>query len=344
MEYAISQGFDVQNADKDIKAYRIKDYGGLHIFKNGGYHCFSSDEKGSIIDFAKNYQNLSFVEAVANIIGESPHEHRLDDYTPKKSFTKSPISNYKQEKSEVKKEMVLPQKDASTKDIVDYLVNKRFLDKDIVNELIENGSIFQAITTKGDYTFKNCAFVGFDKENKPKYCSLRSIYEKSSFRQDVLNSDKNYGFAIKGESHRLFTFESPIDSISHATIRKLNNIDHTKDSRISCGGLNDKAITKFLEENKNIKEIVFCFDNDRDGKDGKNQPFNQGQEFSKKCYHKFKELGYKTYVETPQNKDFNMDLSIIHEGIQRVRNERLKKLSENEKDEQIFTNKGKIAL
>ena len=62
--------------------------------------------------------------------------------------------------------------------------------------MINQGKLYQAVTEKSGYTFQNCAFVGFDENNRPRYCALRSPSESSSFRQDVENSDKTYGFCM----------------------------------------------------------------------------------------------------------------------------------------------------
>ncbi len=303
--YALSEGFDVENADKNQKAYHIKDMAGLYLFKNGGFHCFSDETKGSIIDFAMKYQALTFVQAVENITGATPYQ----DYDAKyeKTYVHKPIS---QEKTVERKPLALPKKDANADEVEEYLTVVRQLDSEIVKDLIAKGDIFQAVTQKDQYTFRNCAFVSFSEKREEKACSLRSIAVGSKFRQEYVNSDKSYAFAMQGKSERLFVFESPIDAISHATLRKLNGIDYTKDSRISVGGLNDRAIERYLKANDHIKEIVFCFDNDKDSTK------NVGQEFAKKCYQKYSQRGFQTFVEVPKNKDFNEDLVSLKQAVQ----------------------------
>lgn len=305
VDYAVGEGFDVENADKNQKSYRIKDMGGLYLFRNGGFHCFSDETKGSIIKFAMKYQALTFVEAIGNITGEAPYQKYDTKY--EKTYVHKPMS---QEKTVEKKPLVLPKKDGNTNEIEEYLTVVRQLDQAIVKDLIASGDIFQAVTQKDKYTFRNCAFVSFDEKREAKACSLRSIAVGSKFRQEYLNSDKSYAFAMNGKSERLFVFEAPIDAISHATLRKLNGIDYTKDSRISVGGLNDRAIERYLKTHTHIKEIVFCFDNDKDSAK------NVGQEFAKKCYQKYNQRGFQTYVEKPKNKDFNEDLLKLKQAVQ----------------------------
>lgn len=223
--------------------------------------------------------------------------------------THAPVNKQWQQASqeEVPKEpMVLPSRssDKSAYKSFLYLTEERCIDKDIVNNMMKQGKIFEASTQFKDWTFKNVAFVGTDKDNNPKYCSLRSVGGKK-FTQDVVNSDKNFGFCMKGRSNRVFVCESPIDVMSHATLTKMNNVDYTQDSRISMGGLSDGALKQFLSDNPQITEIVFAFDNDFDKKNKEGVPTNYGQNYAQKCAKVYGEQGYKTSIHTPKGKDFN---------------------------------------
>ena len=291
IEYARSQGFEVEKADR--KTYHVKGHGGLYLFPKG-YHHFSRGESGNIIDFAREYQGLSFVTAVETILGTRAYANTLPPLPPVQK----------------RGELTLPPKSKDIQQIRRYLTRERCLDPQIVDSLIEHGMIYEAVTKSKGMVYKNCAFVSFDKDGKPRYCSLRGL-GGSHFRQDVANSDKSYGFIMQGTGNRVFAFESPIDAISHATLMKLNGMDDTRDYRITEGCLSDKALTRLLADNPQITEIVFCFDNDIDGKDHKGNPHNHGQEFAKRCVEKFKTQEYAVYIQTPNRKDFNADLQYI---------------------------------
>lgn len=293
IEYAKSQGFEVKKADR--KSYHIKGYGGLYLFSNA-YHHFSSDDSGGIVEFAMKFQGLTKEQAIENILSSSGF-----------------VSTIPQMKYEPKGDLILPQKADNDKQTIKYLVEDRCLDKDIVEDLINQGKIYTAITTNKGMVYENCAFVSFYKD-KPKYCALRGL-GKSAFRQDMKNSDKTYGFEMTGTSNRVFCFEAPIDAISHATLFKLNGIDYKDDSRISEGCLSDKSLTRFLKDNTQIEEIVFCFDNDLNGMDHEKKPKNHGQVFAKKCADKFTKLGYKSQIQTPVRKDWNEDLQYIQKSV-----------------------------
>ena len=138
-------------------------------------------------------------------------------------------------KGKTKKEMVLPSRDRNNNRAALYLISDRKLDEDIVYALMDQGRIFQVRQEINGKKYINCAFVGYDQENTPRYCSLREMKLHGGFRQDIENSDKTYGFLMPGRSKRVYEFEAPIDAISHATLCKRFGIDWTKDYRISEG-------------------------------------------------------------------------------------------------------------
>jgi len=92
---------------------------------------------------------------------------------------------------------------------------------------------------------------------------------------------------------------------------KARGIDYTQDHRISLGCLSDKALEWYLKQHPEIKQIIFAFDNDTDGKGPDGQPCNHGQEAAKKFAAKYTERGYETAIQTPTAKDFNEDLLTI---------------------------------
>lgn len=132
-----------------------------------------------------------------------------------------------------KGELVLPPKDSNFDRTIAYLTRTRGIDKEIVYAMIAAGKVYGAKTEKNGYTFHNCAFVGYDETGKPRYCALRAPSADSSFRQDVENSDKTYGFSMEGRSNRVYEFEAPIDAMSHATLCKLHGMDWKEDGVLS---------------------------------------------------------------------------------------------------------------
>ena len=287
VDFAINNGFKLKESDN--KTFKVENMGGLFIFKNGkGFYHFTTGVKGNIIDFAKEYLNLNFNQAVESILGIRAYGN---------------IGSFYVHKKEEKKPFELPPKAENFNRAIAYLVNTRKLDKEIVNYFINQGKIYQSKEENKKGVFYNCAFVGYDENNVAKYCSLRGVSSNSDFRKDIESSDKSYGFIFNGTSTNLYVFESPIDLISHMTLFKLySKIDWKQDNRVSCGGLFDMAIDTYLKQNKYVENIIFCFDNDFDKKE------NYGQDKAKEFAKKYKELGYNCYLHKPKNKDFNEDL------------------------------------
>lgn len=298
IDFAVSNGFEVEKGDK--ATVHVKNSGGLYLFKHGrGYYCFTTERKGNIVDFAMDYFNLSKREAMEMILGCRAYEQTEHVIMP-------------QEKMERGK-MALPPRDENDRRVFAYLTKTRHIDPEIVQAMMRQGKVYQARQEVNGKVRRNCAFVGYDEQGAPRYCALRGPSADSSFRQDMENSDKTYGFVMEGSSRRVYEFEAPIDAMSHATLCKLHGIDWRKDYRVSEGCLSNRALKRFLETHPDVKEIVFCYDNDKDGKLADGTPHNHGQVRAEQEKAYFASLGYKTYIQTPTEKDFNKMLTSLYE-------------------------------
>ena len=297
IDFAVRNGFMIDNNSKrnDRNAVHVKGYGGLFLFRHGrGYSCRSSGSKGNILDFAKEYLGLDFKSAVETIIGQRAYEHTEHYVKPVEKEPKAPFA--------------LPSKDENFNKVIAYLSKVRGIDTDIIYQMIKEDKVYQSRIEKNGKAYTNCAFVGFDEHGEAKYCALRSHSTNYSFRQDVTGSDKSYGFVMGGTSKRVYTFEAPIDAMSHATLFKLNGLDWREDHRVSEGCISTAALDRYLEHHPGILEIVFCYDNDIDGKLADGTPCNHGQQAALKAVEKYSELGYDVMIQTPNTNDFNSDL------------------------------------
>ena len=160
----------------------------------------------------------------------------------------------------------------------------------------------------------NCVFCGFDEIGNIKYASMRGITTNSTFRQDVIGSDKQYGFEMVGTSDKVYVFEAPIDLMSHANLFKLCSLDWQKDNRITLGGVSELALDRFLEQHSHIKKITFCLDNDRTGKNNVYGVYDEKQckLKTRSLLQTYQEKDYEVYVSFPATKDYNMDLMTYH--------------------------------
>lgn len=188
------------------------------------------------------------------------------------------------------KALVIPERAKDNRRAYAYLTITRGLDSKIIQELFQKEYIYE--DTKG-----NAVFVGFDEQGKPKYATLRGTYTDKPFRMDCVGSDKRYCFCINGASSRLYTFESAIDCISHASLENIihgNTGAYRADSRLSLGGTSGIALAHYLQRYSHITELVFCLDNDDTGR---KRAISLAREYADK--------GYCTRLELPTLKDYN---------------------------------------
>jgi hypothetical protein len=148
----------------------------------------------------------------------------------------------------------------------------------------------------------NVVFVGHDEQGAARFASLRGTY--GDFRGDCTGSDKRYGFnAVFASSERLYCYESPIDLMSHASLENAATGDTNawkRHSRLSLSGTSDVALSFFLNQHKEVKELVLCLDND-----------SAGREAAILIARKYAYNGYTALNELPRGKDFNEDLQAL---------------------------------
>ena len=116
IDFAVRNGFEIEKGDR--YTVHVKSSGGLYIFNHGrGYYCFSTQKKGNIIEFVRDYYGLDFIGAVEMILGERAYEQTEHFVAPN-------------EKKETK-ELVLPPKDDNYNRVIAYLIGSRGIDKEI---------------------------------------------------------------------------------------------------------------------------------------------------------------------------------------------------------------------
>jgi hypothetical protein len=262
---------------------RNNSFGGLYINSDGSkWNCFSQKKGGGAIQFAMFMRNISWVEAVKELLNIGS-----DCISTVKQY------NYKSEPS--KKPLQLPDKNNTFKHITAYLAGTRKIDKEIVRQMIKQKKIYE------DKHGSVC-FVGYDKQGIPKYTSIRSTnIVGNPYKRDVKNSDKAYPFAVEGKGNNVCIFESPIDLMSYLTLLKMYDIKDSGSHYISLGGVSDKALEWYLKENPQISSVTICVDNDPAGKRA-----------CKDIKAKYEE-NYAVKVHSPHGKDFNEDLAAIKE-------------------------------
>ncbi|WP_195295857.1 DUF3991 domain-containing protein, partial [Faecalitalea cylindroides] len=168
--------------------YGTKTYSSLRM-SNGLWTSWANSIGGrSALDFFIKIKNWDFLEAAYHI------KDLIENKTPVKV----------EQPKRVKHQLRLPRRNDNENTVIDYLVNKRCIDKEIINYCIENHLLYE---DKNDHSV---IFIGYDSHRLARYSSKRAT--DSDLKQDIYGSDKAYSFSIPNpNSNKLHVFESAID-------------------------------------------------------------------------------------------------------------------------------------
>lgn len=222
---------------------------------NGKWCWFSRGIGGkTALDYLIKVREIPFTEAVEMIVGQAAAHPPTYEPAAKKDAPKV---------------LLLPPASRCATHAISYL-SGRGIDREVIDFCLATGRLYES---EGRY--HNVVFVGHDQYGKARYANLRGI--GSDFKGECNGSDKRFSFNIPAENSKiLHLFESAIDLLSFATIRKLNGMEWRKDHLLSLAGVYQPrekieesavplALTKYLSDHPEIKLIVLRLDNDRAG-------------------------------------------------------------------------------
>lgn len=273
VDYINKLNLEIKKTGKTLK---IEGHGGLHINpERNVWNCFKEKKNGGPIQLVMHLENKTWVEAIKTLLGSS--------------YESSNINNRVYNKSRENKELNLPNKNNTYNHVIAYLIQSRGIDKDIVYQMISSKKIYEDKR-------KNCVFVGYDKNNNPKYAGLRGTNTSIPFKGEVQGSNKGYSFNITNtEDKTLYVFESPIELMSYMTLYKKYCGEDFNFNGLSLAGTSDIALERFLKDN-DISTINLCLDNDEAGKKA-----------IVEIREKYKD-DYLIQIKLPKLKDWNEDL------------------------------------
>ena len=234
--------------------YCTREHDSLKI-SNGKWYWFSRGIGGrSALDYLIKVKELPFTEAVERIAGNSAIIPPTHDSSPKKKA----------------KTLLLPEASPTADRVIRYLTG-RGIDRELIDFCLQSGRLYEGLP------YHNAVFIGLDRYGKPRYANLRGT--GSDFKGEATGSDKRFSFSIpaKAESENLHLFESAIDLLSYATIRKQEGLDWQEDHLLSLAGVYKPkaelqesslplALKQYLGDHPDIRKIVLRLDNDRTGR------------------------------------------------------------------------------
>ena len=283
VQYLISKG---EQFKKEGNRYRHITHDSLVINEDNKWFWNSRNLYGNnAISYLRLIEKMSLPDAVHALLGEGIEQKNKAEH---------------QKAAEEKQPFVLPRKADNYKRAFAYLNKTRGIDSEIISAMMKQKRIYESSQ------FHNCVFIGYDEKETPQHASQWGTYYSESrkpFKGEVKNSDKTCGFVMPGTSEKIFIFESPIDAMSHATLYKMKGNDWAKDYRLSLCCTWDGALERFLKSHE-MKEIVFCLDND-----------DAGNKASDEYIKKYAELGYEVARESPITNDYNEELLECLEAI-----------------------------
>ena len=220
---------------KSGREYRWQKHDSVTVSGNRGYR-HSQYKGGYPVAFVMEFYHATFPEAVKMLIDEEGEGRKKSCLAPSPDFR-------------------LPEKSETNETVIKYLTEIRRLEKDLVEEWIAGGNIYE------EKKHHNVVFVGRDADGIPRYAHCRGT-GGIKYRGDVAGSDKSYGFCHRGEDNQLFVFEAAIDLLSFI---QLFPKDWKKRSYLSLGGVSSVALMTFLSERPQITSVFLCLDNDHAG-------------------------------------------------------------------------------
>ncbi len=216
---------------------------------NGKWHWFSRGYGGkTALDYLIKVRDMGFVEAVQLLCDGRA----------------APAVSFQQVKKPEPppKPFELPLQNRDNQAVINYL-HSRGIDPEIICRCIQAGILYES------REYHNCVFVGKDAAGTPRFASVRGTY--GDFKQDIESSDKRYNFALPScppSSRFVAVFESPIDALSLATIRKRETRAWDRYHYLSLSGTSPLALLQYLTDHPEIDHVYMFLDNDKAGRDG----------------------------------------------------------------------------
>ena len=222
---------------------------------NGKWHWFSRSVGGySALDYLMEVKNIPFIQAVEQLSAQAA--------------ALPPV--VRQEKTRV---LLLPKANADTAKAEAYLQG-RGIDPEIIRFCIQTGRLYESDP------HHSVVFVGRDRYDKPRYANIRGT--TSSFKGEANGSDKRFSFSIPAQgSDTVHLFESAIDLLSYATMRKRRSEEWNTEHLLSLAGVYRPkkelresslplALKQYLQDHPGIRKIVLRLDRDAAGKESMN--------------------------------------------------------------------------
>lgn len=228
---------------------------------------------GCAIDFLKEFQGLSFIEAVGQLLD---------------GCKKGELQYLVQDKTEEPILFCLPERNANMRRLYAYLTKSRCISSNVITEFVREDLMYE-----DDH--HNIIFCAKDETGCIVNAQKKSTFSYGqSYRGTVAGSDMKYSFCHIGCDENLYVFEAPIDMLSYIT---MHQEDWKQHSYLALGGGSEHSLMQLIKTNTGLKNIYLGMDHDVGG-----------IEIAERLCDKLEGTGCEVIRILPQHKDYNEDL------------------------------------
>ena len=274
-----------RRGEKLITSGRDKRLASDHSITIRGCEWFdhATEQGGRAISFVKQFYGLSYPDAMSLLLGDDLG----GSYPAAKEKVPAPA-----------KPFVLPPQSESMRRVYAYLLQKRCIDREILNSFVRKRLIYESCERSKDGTkeYHNAVFVGFDEHGVPRHGHKRGLYTMGqSYRGNIEGSDPQHSFHYLGGDDTLYVFEAPIDLLSYISLHPEGWQNHTY---VALCGVSAAPIHRLLETQPQLEEVTLCLDNDEAGQ-------NATRRIAAEL---LREWNITVSAEFPSQKDWNDEL------------------------------------
>ena len=282
--------FLLRRGEKLITSGRDKRLASDHSITIRGCEWFdhATEQGGRAISFVKQFYGLSYPDAMSLLLGDD-----LGGSYPAA----------REKEPEPAKPFVLPPQSESMRRVYAYLLQKRCIDREILNAFVRKKLIYESCERSRDGTkeYHNAVFVGFDEHGVPRHGHKRGLYTMGQgYRGNIEGSDPKHSFHYLGGDDTLYVFEAPIDLLSYISLFPEGWQGH---NYVACCGTSSIPVLEMLRQLPQLRQVYLCLDNDA-----------AGHAASERMAKLLEERGISAERLVPQQKDWNDDLKAEQEN------------------------------
>lgn len=224
--------------------YSTQEYDSIRIKPSENiYFRNSRGNRGTVIDFVMEFTGKDKMTVIQELSNRIQGDYKTISY-------ETPIPPIPKEKPE----FVLPPKSTNMRNTYAYLVQTRYLDPEVVQELAKGKYIYQDER-------RNCVFVSY-KEGEAVFATTVGTNTFAPYKGDIPGSDYSHCWHVDNGSNKLYVTEAPIDAISKMSILKAAGQDYKLYDYLSLTGTGKyEAVFHHLKSGK-YSEVWIGTDND----------------------------------------------------------------------------------